>query len=118
MFSKLALVLSLAILAVATPVPTGEGPHGGDGPANVCCTTTQSASSPSAQGILALLGVAVGSVTGMIGGNCSPITVSMQNLLLVAHYLSAPILRASVSVEPHAPATPLHAKITIVSFRR
>ncbi len=40
-----------------------------------CCSSVQSASSPSVASLLGLLGIVVGSVTGQVGVGCSPISV-------------------------------------------
>ncbi|KAF8155772.1 fungal hydrophobin-domain-containing protein [Crassisporium funariophilum] len=40
-----------------------------------CCNSLQNASSSGITSILGLLGVVVGSVTGQVGVNCSPISV-------------------------------------------
>ncbi|PAV14952.1 fungal hydrophobin [Pyrrhoderma noxium] len=55
MFSKLAFVASLAVLA--------------------CCQSTSSASDPATAGLLGTLGVALEGVDVPIGVTCSPITV-------------------------------------------
>ncbi|KDR81105.1 hypothetical protein GALMADRAFT_20915, partial [Galerina marginata CBS 339.88] len=39
-----------------------------------CCNSVQSANSPSIAGILGLLGIVVGSITGQVGVTCSPIS--------------------------------------------
>lgn len=78
MLSKLTIVLSsIALLAVATPMPGGEPASScSTGPVQ-CCNTVQSASSPAAAGILALLGIVVQDVTAQVGLTCSPISVSI-----------------------------------------
>ncbi|KAF4618941.1 hypothetical protein D9613_010139 [Agrocybe pediades] len=74
----------LAALAFATVVTaqadagTGTAPPP---PVNVCdtgslqcCQSTQSATSQPVASLLGLLGIALGSVTGLVGLTCSPIT--------------------------------------------
>ena len=74
MFSKLAIFLtSVAVLAVATPMPGG----GGSAPAGtpLCCESTGTASDPGVASVLAGLGITVQDVDALIGLTCSPITV-------------------------------------------
>ncbi|KAF4621441.1 hypothetical protein D9613_000153 [Agrocybe pediades] len=73
---KLATALAFVTLAAATVTPVRRNEpasqcNTGD---LQCCNSVQSASSPSVAGILGLLGIVVGSVTGLVGANCSPIT--------------------------------------------
>ncbi|KAH8109099.1 hydrophobin-251 [Phellopilus nigrolimitatus] len=75
MFSKLAFVASLAVLAVATPAPTSPPPSQCDTGPIQCCSSVQSAGSPSIASLLGLLGIVVQDVTVPIGVNCSPISV-------------------------------------------
>ncbi|KAJ7574999.1 hydrophobin 2 [Mycena floridula] len=72
-FKLSAIALALATLAVATP--TSRGGTEPTSPGDVCCTSVQDASSPGISTILALLGINVSSVTGLVGLGCSPITV-------------------------------------------
>ncbi|KAF8147855.1 hydrophobin [Crassisporium funariophilum] len=74
MFSKLALfaVATMAVLVAAAPTPSIENSCN-TGPAQ-CCNSMHSAESHEGNALLALVGVAVGSVTGQIGATCSPIT--------------------------------------------
>ncbi|KAF9038662.1 fungal hydrophobin-domain-containing protein [Panaeolus papilionaceus] len=78
MFVKSAFVLALPLLAAASVLPRTDG----SGPSNQCntgslqcCNSTQLATSSSIAGLLGLLGVVVGSVTGLVGVTCSPISV-------------------------------------------
>ncbi|KAF5310912.1 hypothetical protein D9619_007759 [Psilocybe cf. subviscida] len=68
-------VAAVATLAAATPT-------GGSGPSNQCntgslqcCNSVQNADSKSIAGLLSLLGIVVGTITGQVGVTCSPITV-------------------------------------------
>ncbi|KAJ7572549.1 hydrophobin 2 [Mycena floridula] len=70
-FKLSAITLALATLAVATPTSRTTAPS----PGNVCCTTVESASSPSAVDIFKSLGIDASSITGLVGLGCSPITV-------------------------------------------
>ncbi|KAJ7591622.1 hydrophobin 2 [Mycena floridula] len=71
-FKLSAITLALATLAVATPTVRNDKPTS---PGNVCCSSVQDASAPGISSILALLGINVSSVTGLVGLGCSPITV-------------------------------------------
>ncbi|TDL24349.1 fungal hydrophobin, partial [Rickenella mellea] len=78
MFSKLAIVSSLAILAVATPTPGG----GSTPPASQCntapvqcCNSVQKAGAPGVATLLGLLGIVLQDVNIPIGVTCSPIDV-------------------------------------------
>ncbi|KDR79959.1 hypothetical protein GALMADRAFT_242126 [Galerina marginata CBS 339.88] len=77
-FNKVLSTLALVTLAAATVAPVRRN----DAPASQCntgdlqcCTSAQSASSTPVASLLALLGIDVGSVTGLVGLTCSPITV-------------------------------------------
>ncbi|KAJ7591623.1 hypothetical protein C8J56DRAFT_936008, partial [Mycena floridula] len=65
-FKLSAITLALATLAVATPTVRNDKPTS---PGNVM------PSAPGISSILALLGINVSSVTGLVGLGCSPITV-------------------------------------------
>ncbi|KAJ7587122.1 hydrophobin 2 [Mycena floridula] len=69
-FKLSAITLALATLAVATPTIRTAAPPGTE-----CCSSVQDASAPGISTILALLGINVSSVTGLVGLGCSPITV-------------------------------------------
>ncbi|KAH7919706.1 fungal hydrophobin [Leucogyrophana mollusca] len=64
--SRIFALLPLAVLTIA-----GETNQCNTGSAS-CCNSTQSVTDKS--GLLALLGLKVGDVTGLIGVDCSPIT--------------------------------------------
>jgi hypothetical protein len=72
MLFKFALfvISTLALLASALPTSSDGSCNGG---ANQCCNSVQDSSSASALAILALLGLPVSDLTGLIGFNCSPI---------------------------------------------
>nr|QHB50199.1 fruiting body protein SC4 [Sparassis latifolia] len=75
MFSRIATftaVLALPFLAVASP--TGQTDQCNVGSLQ-CCNSVISPDSTEGLGLLGLIGVAVGSVTGSLGVTCSPITV-------------------------------------------
>jgi hypothetical protein len=69
--------LAIVTLAVATPTrrndtppPTSECDTG----STQCCDSTSTASNPTTAALLASLGIPIGSVTGIVGLTCSPIT--------------------------------------------
>ncbi|KAI8970903.1 fungal hydrophobin-domain-containing protein [Trametes punicea] len=77
-------LLSLSILAVAmpggTPTPTPTGSSGASGNecstgAIQCCNSVESSNSASVSLLLGLLGIVLGDITGLVGLDCSPITV-------------------------------------------
>ncbi|THV02182.1 fungal hydrophobin [Dendrothele bispora CBS 962.96] len=70
---KLLALSALATLAAATPLETRQGQCNTG--SIQCCNSVQSANTGLVQGLLGLLGVAVGSVTGQVGVTCSPISV-------------------------------------------
>lgn len=74
LFNKFALLAFVPLLAVATPTPQTSQCNVGS---LSCCDSTQTASSLSSPilGLLSLLGVVVGDITGEVGLTCSPITV-------------------------------------------
>ena len=73
MIKKFAAVASLAVLAVATPTPTGGQCN--TGPVQ-CCNSVQSSNTSLASTLLGLLGVVLGGVDVLVGITCSPISVS------------------------------------------
>ncbi|KAF9255192.1 hydrophobin-251 [Marasmius fiardii PR-910] len=82
MFSRVAAIalLASAMFAVASPVPNGGGDTNicSTGPVQ-CCNSVQSISIsqflPGIAGLLGLLGVVVGPITGQVGVTCNPISV-------------------------------------------
>lgn len=79
MFPRLAVVIaaSFAVLAAATPVEVrgDSGDSQCNGGTISCCNSVQDASSSSVTSLLGLLGLSLGSITGQVGLNCSPLTV-------------------------------------------
>ena len=75
MFSKLSVVATLAILAVATAAPNSPPPASCSTGAIQCCNTVEKASDPAAAAILASIGVVVQDVNALVGLTCSPVTV-------------------------------------------
>ncbi|KAJ3564671.1 hypothetical protein NP233_g8148 [Leucocoprinus birnbaumii] len=88
MFARVATIFTflfviLPALAAATALPRGGGGGGSNpipasqcntGPIQ-CCNSVQAANSNPVSSLLGLLGIAVGSVTGLVGLTCNPITV-------------------------------------------
>ncbi|KAF8959641.1 hydrophobin-263 [Flammula alnicola] len=66
-------VLALPILAAASVLPRQSNQC--DTGSIQCCESTQSATSSVVSTLLGLLGIPIGSVTGLVGVTCSPITV-------------------------------------------
>nr|VWO94198.1 Hydrophobin-like protein MPG1 [Ganoderma boninense] len=66
--------LALPLLAVATPVELVARQSCSTG-AVQCCNSTVEANSASGNLLLGLLGIVLGDITGLIGLNCSPLTV-------------------------------------------
>ncbi|KAF9057911.1 fungal hydrophobin-domain-containing protein [Panaeolus papilionaceus] len=74
---KLATLAAVSAASLAVASPTG-----GSSPSNQCntgelqcCNNVQAANSSSIAGLLGLLGIVVGDITGLVGVNCSPLSV-------------------------------------------
>ncbi|KAI6144222.1 fungal hydrophobin-domain-containing protein [Pisolithus tinctorius] len=74
MFPGLAAVItaSFAVLAAATPLDVRQSQCNGG--TTYCCNSVQDSSSSGVTSLLGLLGLSLGSITGQVGLNCSPIT--------------------------------------------
>ncbi|KAF5326970.1 hypothetical protein D9619_004102 [Psilocybe cf. subviscida] len=73
---KLAALTTLAVVTLAAATPTGTAPSNQCNTGSLqCCNSVQAADSKSIAGLLSLLGIVVGSLTGQVGVTCSPITV-------------------------------------------
>jgi hypothetical protein len=71
MFSKLAVVATVAFAIFAAAAPTPGGSFTCTTGTQQCCDSVQDAKSAAATGVIAgLLGVVVGPVTGLVGLNC------------------------------------------------
>ncbi|KDR81005.1 hypothetical protein GALMADRAFT_136068 [Galerina marginata CBS 339.88] len=69
-------VLALPVLVAANAIPRTDGPSNQCNTGSIqCCNSVQSSSSSVVTLLAGLLGVVLGSVTGQVGVNCSPITV-------------------------------------------
>ncbi|KAI5122415.1 hypothetical protein M0805_002965 [Coniferiporia weirii] len=75
MFSKLAFIASLAVLAVAIPAPGAEPASECNTAPVQCCDSVTSAGSSAAAPILASIGVVVQDLNIPVGLTCSPISV-------------------------------------------
>ncbi|PPQ96206.1 hypothetical protein CVT26_005611 [Gymnopilus dilepis] len=67
------LVLALPLLAAASALPRNDGNDCTTGSLE-CCASTADADSTEGNILLGLIDVVVGTVQGLIGANCSPIT--------------------------------------------
>ncbi|KAI0777707.1 fungal hydrophobin-domain-containing protein [Trametes elegans] len=69
-------VLSLSLLAAAMPAPGGGDAGSNCSTGNLqCCNSVVESNSDSANLLLGLLGIVLGDLTGLIGLNCSPLSV-------------------------------------------
>jgi len=73
MFSKVALFVAASMAVFATALPAG-----GSGSCNTgemhCCNQTQTAQSVKKTDLAALLGLDLGSIQGLVGTSCTPLT--------------------------------------------
>ncbi|TRM65937.1 fungal hydrophobin-domain-containing protein [Schizophyllum amplum] len=68
-------LLALPALAAATAIPTDGTGSCSTGPVQ-CCNKTTTVKDAASQGLLGgLLGINIGDLTGLVGLQCSPITV-------------------------------------------
>ncbi|TFK65625.1 fungal hydrophobin [Pluteus cervinus] len=77
MFSKVVSVALLPLLASAAVLPRQtQGPTGNCNTGSVqCCNSVQSSSATSVTQLAGLLGIDLGSITGLIGLSCSPLSI-------------------------------------------
>ncbi|KAL5514032.1 hypothetical protein ACEPAG_2793 [Sanghuangporus baumii] len=75
MFVKLTVFASLALLAVATPMPGGEPASSCSTAPIQCCDSVQPAGSDSVSKELGLLGIVVQDLDVLVGLTCTPVTV-------------------------------------------
>ncbi|KAF8806918.1 hydrophobin-263 [Phlegmacium glaucopus] len=77
MFARAAsvFVLALPLLATATVLPRNDPVNQCNSGSLQCCDSTSTASNPITSLLLGLLGINVGSVTGLVGLTCSPLTI-------------------------------------------
>ncbi|KAF8204672.1 hydrophobin-315 [Pholiota molesta] len=71
------ITLAIVTLAVATPTRRNTPPATSecDTGSTECCDSTSTASNPVTAALLGSLGIPIGSVTGLVGLTCSPLTV-------------------------------------------
>lgn len=114
MFSKLAVFLtSVALLAVATPMP------GGEAPATECCDTVGSPTDPAIAPTLKSLGITVQDIDALVGLTCSPITVRKRFhiVIVISSLIIDPRSLVSAQMEaaalvPRSPA-PITASVSM-----
>nr|AAY97884.1 hydrophobin 1 [Phlebiopsis gigantea]ACM89291.1 hydrophobin [Phlebiopsis gigantea] len=71
---SVATLLALPLLAVATPLEVRQSGSCDTGSLQ-CCDSTITSTSASSNILLGLLGVVVGDLTGLVGLNCSPLSI-------------------------------------------
>lgn len=78
MFSKLAVVISLSLLASANPLPAPIPQAGNQCTTGdiQCCDTIENIGNPAVSGALGALAATVAGIDSVIGFNCNPISVS------------------------------------------
>ncbi|KAI0653909.1 fungal hydrophobin-domain-containing protein [Cubamyces menziesii] len=69
------IALVAATAAAASAIPRTDGSSQCNTGSIQCCDTTTQPSDPAAQLAAGLLGIDLGSITGLVGLNCSPVTV-------------------------------------------
>ncbi|KAL1713286.1 fruiting body protein SC1 [Schizophyllum commune] len=67
-------LLALPVLAAASAVPRGGAGQCNTGPVQ-CCNTVTKSDDKQVTNLLGPLGLSLGSVTGLVGLNCSPLSV-------------------------------------------
>lgn len=118
MFSKLAVITSLALLAVASPTTQASSGQCNTGKLQ-CCQSVQSSSTPGVSSLLGLLGVVLGGVNVPVGLTCSPISVRpIQHdeagaLTVIYSPLHFRSLVSPATIAPHSPSAA--RTITLVS---
>ncbi|KIP01791.1 putative hydrophin-like protein [Phlebiopsis gigantea 11061_1 CR5-6] len=73
MFARLAVLALLALPFLAAAIPADPSARSGSG--TYCCNSVAASSSKEGASILDTLPIDVGSLTGLVGLTCSPITV-------------------------------------------
>ncbi|KAL1670823.1 fruiting body protein SC1 [Schizophyllum commune] len=68
-------ILALPVLAAATAVPRGGAAKCNSGPVQCCNTLVDTKDKHQTNIVGALLGLDLGSLTGLAGVNCSPVSV-------------------------------------------
>ncbi|KAF8886005.1 fungal hydrophobin-domain-containing protein [Infundibulicybe gibba] len=69
------VVVAMPLLAAATALPRDDTGNCNTGPIQ-CCNQVQSASTTALASLAGLLGISLGSITGLVGLSCSPISVA------------------------------------------
>ncbi|KAJ8455034.1 hypothetical protein ONZ51_g12678 [Trametes cubensis] len=69
------VALVAATAAAASAIPRTDGSSQCNTGSIQCCETMTDSSNPAAQDLAGLLGIDLGGITGLVGMNCSPLTV-------------------------------------------